>query len=356
MKSTIAEPSSINTPAVDRGSRVGASPWSRDGNESGQNGPARPEGAASPGAGQIGGNVRLGVVTAVTAHVLWGLFPLYWRMLADVPAVELVCHRILWSFVGLVISMPLVIRWFLGGGIRAFLGMLADRRVWCVYSIAAAMIGINWLAFLWACNNDRVLEASLGYYINPLISIVLGVVVLGERLGTRKWVAVGCAAGGVGVVTVAGGGLPWVSLAMAFSFAFYGLAKKKATLPSVTGLLIEMSLLSGPALAYLIWIHSQGAGSFTFDATSTTDRLLIFGGLVTVTPLLLFAIACRNAPLSLVGVLQYIGPTLQFILGAVVFSEPLGGWRLSGFAFVWLGTLLYLSDRTPIRVRPDPRG
>ncbi len=288
----------------------------------------------------------LGIATAVAAHTLWGTFPLYWRMLADVPAVELVCHRILWSFVGLLLFLPVMLRFFVNGGVGAFFASLVDRRVWLVYSIAAVMIGINWLAFLWACNNDRVLEASLGYYINPLISILLGVLVLGERLSRRKWYAVGWAAIGVLIVTISGGGLPWVSLAMAFSFAFYGLAKKKATLPSVSGLLIETLLLSGPAIGYLAWVHSHGVGAFSFSPGSGTDRLLVTGGLVTVTPLLLFAIACRNAPLSTIGVLQYIGPTLQFLVGTVILSEPLGGWRLLGFIFVWAGSLIYLFDRT----------
>lgn len=292
--------------------------------------------------------LRVGIIAAITAHTLWGVFPLFWRMLADVPAVELVCHRIVWSCAALLLALPLMLRFLVQGGPRDYFSSLASRRVWFVYSIAAVMIGTNWLAFLWACNNDRVLEASLGYYINPLISILLGVLVLGERLTRRKWIAVGWAAIGVLIVAIAGGGLPWVSLAMAFSFAFYGLAKKKAPLPSVSGLLVETSLLSGPAIGYLVWIHSQGGGAFSFSLDSRTDWLLMTGGLVTVMPLLLFATACRNAPLTTIGMLQYVGPTLQFLVGTVILSEPLGNWRLVGFVFVWAGSLIYLFDRTSL--------
>ena len=291
-------------------------------------------------------HLRFGILTAVAAHVLWGMFPLYWRMLANVPPIELVCHRIVWSCAALIVFLPMMFRFFVDGGARGYFASLASRRVWFVYSIAALMIGVNWLAFLWACNNDRVLEASLGYYINPLISISLGVLVLGERLSRRKWIAVGWAVVGVAIVTVAGGGLPWVSLAMAFSFAFYGLAKKKAPLPSLSGLLIETALLSGPAVGYLVWTHADGGGEYSPLADPRTSWLLMAGGLVTVTPLLLFATACRHAPLSTIGVLQYIGPTLQFLVGTVILSEPLGAWRLVGFMFVWAGSLIYLFDRT----------
>lgn len=287
---------------------------------------------------------RRGLACAVAAHVLWGMFPLYWQMLASVPAVELVSHRIVWSFVFAAMLLPVIFRYFGTGGASELSRAIRRPKVWGVYAFAAGMIGINWLAFIWACNHGRVLEASLGYYINPLISILLGVVVLGERLTGRKWSAVALAAVGVSVITVAGGGLPWVSLAMACSFAFYGLAKKKAPLASLSGLTLETFLLSWPALALLALTHTGGDGAF-LRSTPLISGLLVLGGLVTLTPLFLFATACRYVPLSTIGVLQYIGPTLQFILGAAVLGESLGRWRLLGFAFVWTGSLIYLSDR-----------
>lgn len=288
-------------------------------------------------------HVRWGIFCAIAAHTLWGLFPLYWRMLGDVPSVELVSHRIVWSCVLLMIVVPVVIRRGMLGGVAPLIAALRNPRAWGIYAVAGAMIGINWLAFIWAVNHDRVLEASLGYYINPLLNVLMGVVLLGERLRTVQWAAVSLAALGVAVMAVGAGGLPWVSLAMASSFSVYGLVKKKAPLPGLVGLMFEMLVLVLPALAYLAFVEVDSEGALGRNGR-WVDLLLVAGGVVTVLPLALFATAARRVSLSTIGLLQYVGPTLQFFVGAVVFAEPLGAGRLVGFGFVWAGLLLYLSS------------
>lgn len=296
---------------------------------------------------------RSGLFCAVAAHTLWGLLPLYWRLLYSVPALQLVCHRILWSFVLLVIVVPLLLRRDNGDGAAEFRTAVRSPRAWAIYALASLMIGFNWFAFVWAVTHDRVLEASLGYYINPLLNVLLGVAFLGERLRMAQWTAVGVAAVGVGVMAVLGGGVPWVALMMATSFAIYGLVKKKAPLSSLTGLLFETVILVFPALAYVAIVEARGDGAMgQLDVVS--NGLLIAGGFVTVLPLALFAVAARRVPLSTIGLLQYVGPTLQFFVGAVLLGEPFEGARVIGFVCVWAGLLLYLfSLRRPAATEAD---
>lgn len=291
---------------------------------------------------------RTGILCALGAHTLWGLFPLFWNLLSHVDAVELVCHRVLWSFGMLAIGVPLMAQRGTLGSATTFRSVVPGPKTWLIYSAAAGLIGINWLAFIWAVNHDRVLEASLGYYINPLLNILLGVVFLGERLGKLQWTAVGSAGIGVTVMTIAGGGLPWVSLAMACSFALYALVKKKARLPALAGLLLETSVLAVPAAAYLVFASRMGRSAF-LQVNWQTDVLLMMCGVVTIAPLALFATAARRVPLSLIGILQYVGPTLQFLVGTLIFREPFAGWRIVGFVFVWIGLVLYLLQSTQSR-------
>lgn len=285
--------------------------------------------------------VRSGLFCAVAAHTLWGLLPLYWRLLYGVPALQLVCHRIIWSFVLLLIVVPVMLSWGKWGGVAEFAAAIRSPRAWAIYSIAAALIGINWFVFVWAVTNDRVLESSLGYYINPLLNVLLGVIFLGERLWPAQWAAVGVAAVGVTVMALLGDGVPWVALMMAMAFALYGLVKKKAPLSALTGLLFETAILLLPAVAYVTVVESSGEGAMG-QISLTSKALLIAGGFVTVLPLALFAVAARRVPLSTIGLLQYVGPTLQFFVGAVLLGEPFGGGRVIGFVCVWAGLLLYL--------------
>lgn len=291
--------------------------------------------------------LRIGFVCAVAAHTLWGLFPLYWRYLSQVDARQLVGHRVLWSFLMLAVLVPAMLSLGHMGGWSAFRRTVMSGRCWAVYALAAAMIAINWLAFVYAVTHGRILDASLGYYINPLLNVMLGVMFLGERLAWQQWLAISFAAVGVAVMTVVGGGLPWPAIAMASSFAIYGLVKKKASLPPLMGIWLETAVLVIPTALFLWSMEASGEGAFGSGSWSTR-ALLVGGGVVTIVPLTLFAIATQRVPLSTIGVLQYVGPTLQLFCGAVVAGEPFGTGKIVGFAFVWCGIVIFL-----IKLRAD---
>jgi chloramphenicol-sensitive protein RarD len=236
-----------------------------------------------------------------------------------------------------------------------FIALIKTRGVWLRYGFAGTLLAINWLAFLWAVNNNAVLQASLGYYINPLLSVLLGVVVLGEKLARVHWCAIGVVTAGVAVMTVAGGGLPWVSLAMATSFSLYAFVKKGAQLPALTGLWFEMLILVPVSALYLFLQASEFApsGQTSVVYGSTTDWwLLAGGGIITVLPLALFSSAAKTVSLSMMGILQYVGPTLQFLVGVLVYHELFSGGRVLGFALVWCGVLLYLAPSLRVMRRP----
>lgn len=289
------------------------------------------------------------MASAIGAYAIWGIFPLYWRMLSTVPALELVAHRVVWSTVFLVVAIsglrlvesPLGLE--LAGQWRHRRGQAAarPRRIWLISIFAAVAISINWLSFVWAVNNDRVLESALGYYIAPLVSVGLGVVVMKERLSRWQWLAIIVAGLGVTCIAISGGAMPWVSIAMAVSFAIYGLLKKHVPASALGGLLMENIVLCAPAIIYLIFLSRVGLGTMGRGGWAT-DLLMIGGGIVTVPPLMLFAVAARRVSLSTVGVLQYIGPTLQFLLGVQVVGESLSPGRLFGFTLVWTGSVVYI--------------
>jgi chloramphenicol-sensitive protein RarD len=286
-----------------------------------------------------------GVWYGVAAYGIWGLFPLYWRLFPDVPALQILGHRIVWSFVvllGIVASSwrP-----------RAAVFASVTWRSFRLYAVAASLIGVNWFLYVYAVNAGFVVETSLGYFIAPLVNVLLGVVVFRERLRPLQWLAVALVCAGVVRLTVAYGGLPWIAISLAVSFGTYGLVKKKAPLPSLEGLTVETAVLVIPAAAFLLLRYQEGAGAFLAGA-ATTDALLVAGGAVTVAPLLLFASAVRRIPLTLVGILQYIAPTIQFVLGVFVFGEPFSRTQLSGFALVWFGLVVFGLDS--VRLRPAP--
>lgn len=278
---------------------------------------------------------------AIGAHIMWGLFPLYWKLVGNISSVSLVSHRIVWAFFFLAIGVPILIAKGKEVPFDEFVKVIRSPRVWVSYTIAAVMLAINWLAFIWAVTHGQVLQASLGYYINPLLSILLGVIVLGERLQTIQWIAVGVAGVGVSIMTIHGGGLPWASIAMASSFSIYGLIKKRSPLPSLSGLLLECSVLLIPAVFWLACTVPE-AGKVNIPVGLFQWSLMIGGGVITILPLGLFAAATKRIPLSTAGVLQYVGPTLQFLVGAVIFGESFDGGRIAGFACVWLGSAMYL--------------
>ncbi len=277
---------------------------------------------------------RRGIWYGIGAYASWGVFPLYWKLLASVPVVEVVSHRIVWS-------AALLLAWVAARGQwRSLAASLATPGVLATYATASALIAVNWGIFLWAVGAGHVVETSLGYFINPLLSLLLAVFVLGERLRRWQWVAVALAAAGVLWLAFAHGELPWISLVLATTFALYGLVKKRAPLGSVHGLTIETGLLALPSAALLAWTHLVGEAAF-LGGSGVVDVLLVSAGAVTVAPLLMFATAAQRIPLLWVGLLQYIAPTLQLAIGVLVFGEPFTQDRVLGFSLVWLALVVF---------------
>jgi chloramphenicol-sensitive protein RarD len=271
------------------------------------------------------------------AYSIWGLFPIYWKLVADVPAGQVLAHRIVWSCValGIILAMPS----------RPRLPRSAVRaRILLLYLAAAILIGVNWYLYVWAVGHDLVVETSLGYYITPLVNVLLGVAVLRERLRPLTWIAVALAAIGVAILTWGYGAPPRVALGLALSFGTYGLVKKTAPLPALEGLALETVLLAAPAALYLAAAERAGSGAFLHLAR-TTDLLLVGGGLVTIVPLLLFASAVRTVPLSTMGLLQFISPTIQLVLALGLYGEPFGRSRVIGFVAVWGALLLFAAEQ-----------
>jgi chloramphenicol-sensitive protein RarD len=278
--------------------------------------------------------VNRGLWYAIGAYCAWGLFPLYWKALHGVPALELIGHRILWSFALLAIVILVQRGW------KSFAADAFKPRVLGIYTVAAVLVSVNWFVYVWAVNAGFVVETSLGYFINPLISVLFGVVLLREKLRRFQWVAVGLAAAGVTYLTIAYGSLPWIALTLAISFALYGLVKKLAPLGSVNGLALETGMLSLPALAYLLFLDRAGTGAF-LHSEPRINLLLVGAGFATTIPLLLFASAARRIPLLWIGLLQYIAPTIQFILGVTIYHEALTTQRLIGFSMVWAALIVF---------------
>ncbi|MGI9601798.1 MAG: EamA family transporter RarD [Acidimicrobiales bacterium] len=281
--------------------------------------------------------MRRGLASGIGAYVLWGLSPLFWKLLDDVAAADVVANRAVWAFVLLAVVHTVRSSW------PELAQVAAVRRNRLVVVCTASLIAANWGVFLWAVADDRVLEVSLGYFINPLVSVLLGVVLLRERMRPAQWVAVAFAAAGVGWFVIEVGSLPWVSLVLAGTFAVYGLLRKTASFGSIDGLTMETALMSVGALIFLTVRALQGEGAMGVDVPGRTV-LLVLSGAVTAAPLLLFADSARRIPLSVVGVLQFLAPSIQFFLGVWVFDEPFDTNRLVGFAFIWVGLAVFVID------------
>ena len=292
-----------------------------------------------------------GILYGIGAYALWGLFPFYWKFLRDVPALQVIGHRIGWSFLLLLLVILVSGQW------SEFRTAALQRKVIGLYSIAAVLLTINWLVYVWGVNAGFIVETSLGYFINPLLSVLLGVIFLRERLRPAQWIPVSIAAIGVLYLTVIYGRLPWIALTLAFSFGFYGLVKKLAPLGSLHGLTLETGMVFPAALIYLWIVQVNGSGAFLHQ-TRLTDGLLIAAGAVTTIPLLMFASAARRIPLTVVGLLQYIAPTLQFLIGVLIYKEPFDRAHFIGFAIVWLALIIfgvenYVSRRVPVEPIPE---
>ena len=284
-------------------------------------------------------STRTGLLLGVGAYAIWGLLPLYLRLLHGVPALQVLAHRVIWSLL-LLGGVVLAIR-------RGPAIVAAERgRTLLLLCGSAALIAVNWMVYIWSVQNGHVLEASLGYFINPLVNVALGMMVLGERIGRVQVVAVAVAAAGVVVMAVAGGGALWISLTLAVSFGLYGLLRKVAAIDALGGLTVETALLVGPALAVLL-----AGDAPVFGRGVTIDVLLVLAGAVTAAPLLMFAAAARRLRYATMGLLQYIAPTLQFLEAVLIFHEPLRPVHIVTFALIWGGCALYAIGSRPRAAR-----
>ncbi|MFF3952865.1 EamA family transporter RarD [Streptomyces sp. NPDC001890] len=289
---------------------------------------------------------RAGLLSGIGAYGLWGLVPLFWPLLKPAGAIEILAHRMVWSLAFVAVALLALRRW-------SWIGELVRQpKKLGLISVAAATITVNWGLYIWSVNNGHVVEASLGYFINPLVTIAMGVLLLGERLRPVQWVAVGTGVAAVLVLAIGYGRPPWISLVLAFSFATYGLMKKKVNMGGLESLTAETAVVFVPALGYLLWLGARGESTFTSGGVGHA-ALLASAGLVTAVPLVLFGAAAIRVPLSTLGLLQYLAPVFQFALGIVYFHEAMPPERWAGFALVWLALTLLTWDafRTARRTR-----
>lgn len=283
------------------------------------------------------GEGRKGFLLGVAAYGMWGIFPLYWPLLEPAGAIELLAHRVVWSAVVMALLVALLSR------TQAVRALLASSRSRGLLLLAAIVISVNWGVFIWGVNNDHVVETSLGYFINPLLNVLLGVVLLSERLNPAQWLAISLAALGVLYLTIMSGGPPWIALTLALSFGLYGFIRKTAQIEALPGLAVETTLLAPLAIGYLVWCALAGTAAFAHEGPMV-DAMLVGSGAITALPLFLFAYGARRLPYSTVGVLQYLAPTLQLATAVLLFGEPFGRERAIGFALIWAALLIYAAD------------
>ncbi|HEY6482575.1 MAG TPA: EamA family transporter RarD [Steroidobacteraceae bacterium] len=287
-----------------------------------------------------------GFAAAGGAFALWGVFPLYFHLLQHVSALQVIAHRVLWSCL-------FVLGWIsLRGELRPLRASLATLSVVWRLGISAVLITVNWTVYVWAVMNGHVVEASLGYFIGPLVNVLLGILVLSEKLSRAQWTAVALASVGVAYLTVVAGRLPWIALSLAFSFATYGLVRKLVTVESLPGLATETLLLLPLAVGYLLWCESAGTGALG-HAGPSIDALLVGSGPLTAIGLFLYAFGTRRLPYATIGLLQYIAPTLQFLCGVWLLHEPFDRARTVGFTIIWAALLIYASEGV-LRSRRKP--
>jgi chloramphenicol-sensitive protein RarD len=278
-----------------------------------------------------------GILYAAGAYIIWGLLPIYWKALDDVAAGQILAHRIVWSllFVGGVLTVRHNWAWLRGA--------VARPRVLFTFAVSGSLLAINWFVYIWSVNAGFIVETSLGYFINPFVNVLLGFLVLKERLRPAQWLALSVALAGVLYLTFSYGAFPWIALTLAFSFGTYGFIRKTATLNSAEGLFLETAVLFLPAFGFLLLQDFRGAGAFAHNGPTST-LLLMGAGVVTSVPLLLFAAGARRITMTSLGLLQYIAPTLQFLIGVLIFHEEFGMTRLIGFGLIWLALVLYSAE------------
>ena len=289
--------------------------------------------------------MNTGILYALATYLLWAVLPIYWKQLHHVSAAQLIGHRIIWVFLMLLLVI-------LFTGQRKTFREKLDAKTLKAHSLAALLLGTNWLIYVWAVNNGFIVESSLGYFINPLFSVLMGMIFLKEKLRPVQWIPLALATLGVLYLTFAYGRLPWIALGLALTFGFYGLLKKQSSLGSLYGLTLETGIIFIPALAYLIYITSTGEGAFLV-VDAKTDLLLLGAGLTTAVPLLLFAKAVQRIPLTMIGLMQYIAPTGQFLIGILLYKEAFSSSQAIGFGLIWIALLFFwmegwLNNRTHI--------
>jgi chloramphenicol-sensitive protein RarD len=276
-----------------------------------------------------------GWLIGLAAFIFWGLAPIYFKEITHVDALEILAHRVLWS-----IPVALLLMFALKKPIK-IISILKDRKTLLSLLVSTLLISVNWYIFTWAVTNEKILATSLGYFINPVMSIVMGVIILGERLSRLQWAAVSFVVLGVANQVFNYGEIPWIALSLATSFAIYGFIKKQIKIDSLNGFLVETSLALPLSASYIIWTLVNNQALF-LNYAITTDLLLMAGGIITAVPLIMFATAAQRIPLSGIGFLQFIAPSITFVLATQVYSEPLSSEQLLSFVFIWIGLVLYL--------------
>jgi chloramphenicol-sensitive protein RarD len=289
--------------------------------------------------------MQTGILSAALAFLCWGLFPLYFHSIDEVPPLQILAHRMIWSLLFLLVVLTVRRQW-------GWLRLARQPRVLGCFIASACLLSINWLIYIWAVNNGHVIESSLGYFINPLVNIMFGYVLLKERLRRAQWLAIAVAALGVAWLTWQAGTVPWIALALAASFGGYGLMRKTAPLGALEGLSFETMVLFPLAAAYVSWLTVHGQNAFINTPSNVTRALLLAAGPITAIPLLLFASGARQIPLSVLGLLQYLSPTLQFLLGVWLFHEAFTAERLVGFVLIWSALALFAMEG--LFRRPQP--
>ncbi len=277
--------------------------------------------------------MKKGLFFVFSAYALWGFFPIYFKFLHEAPALQIMAHRVTWSFIFLIFLIALR---------KEFSQVLKSltKKIILTYTIAGTLLAINWLTYVWGVNAGFVVETSLGYFINPLVSVVLGVVFLKEKLRNLQWIPVVLAAIGVIYLAIDHGSLPWIALVLASTFGTYGLFKKIAPLPSIHGLTIETGAVLIPAVLFLLFVEFNGNAAFGHASPQTT-LLLALSGIITAIPLIFFASGAPKVPLTTIGILQYIAPTIQFLIGVFIYDEPFTNGQLVGFGIVWLALIIF---------------
>lgn len=278
---------------------------------------------------------KIGVISAVVAQVLWGLFPVYWKWLAHINSLEVFSHRNIWCA-----AFLLFVVLFSAQRRSTVAGVLRSRYEIIRHFVSGSLVSSNWLVYIWAVANDRVVDASLGYFLSPLVSVALGYIVFREQLDKRQWFAIALAIAGVLIMVFSSGAVPWIGLSLATTFGLYGMIRKKAPTGPINGLFIESMLLVPLTLLLLLWINETSGLSYS-NPLGQSELLLVLGGLVTAVPLILYAQGARNMPLSLSGLLVYLTPSIQFLIGWLYYREPIEPAAWAGFFCIWVALVVY---------------